>query len=78
MNSVRRLRIFAPCEISQVAKIFITWEIFRQNFAPLVLEHLQQHKTKNYEKIRLKNKEIYKIWKLKAINENPNLKIEIK
>ena len=78
MNSVYRLRIFTTCEISQVVKIFTTWEIFKQNFAPPILEHLQQHKTKNYEKIRLKNKEIYKIWKLKAINENPNLQIEIK
>ena len=41
-------------------------------------EHLQHHKPKNYEKLSLKNKKIYKIWKLKVINENPNLKIEIK
>ena len=38
-------------------------------------EHLQQHKPKNYEKLSLKNKKIYKTWKLKVINENPNLKI---
>ena len=41
-------------------------------------EHLQHHKPKNYEKLSLKNNKIYKIWKLKVINENPNLKIEIK
>ena len=65
---------FSNCEISQVGKIFATQEILKQNFAPPVLEHLQQHKTKNYEKISLKNKEFYKILKLKDINENPKLK----
>ena len=41
-------------------------------------EHLQQHKPKNYEKLSLKNKKIYKIWKLQDLNTNPKLKIEIK
>ena len=65
----------AGCEFSQPAKILRN---SLANFAPPVLEHLQQHKTKNYEKLSLKNKKIHKIWKLKDINENPNLKIEIK
>ena len=41
-------------------------------------EHLQQNKTKNYKKLSSKNKKIYKIWKLKDLNDNPKLKIEIK
>ena len=72
MNSVSRMRIFAGCEN------FHNLRNSQANFAPPVLEHLQQHKTKNYEKLSLINKEIYYIWKLKDINENPNLKIEIK
>ena len=69
------------CEFSQLAKFrrllnFAPCEIPRQILLPL-LEHLQQNKTKNYEKLSLINKEIYYIWKLKEINENPNLKIEI-
>ena len=84
MNSASRMRIFASYEFSQVARIFTGCEIFhnlrnsQENFAPPVLEHMQQHKTKNYEKLSLKKKEIYYFSKLKDINENPNLKIEIK
>ena len=59
----------------QVAKILRNSQA---NFAPLVLEHLQQHKTKNYEKLSLKIKKIHKNWKLKDINEITILKIEIK
>ena len=77
MNSVR------SCEFSQLAKFcrlqnFHNLRNSQANFAPPVLERLQQHKNKNYEKLSLKNKKIHKIWKLKDINENPNLKIEIK
>ena len=62
----------APCEN------FHNLRNSQANFAPPAMEHLQQHNTKNYEKLSLKNKKIHKIWKLKDINENPNLKIEIK
>ena len=61
----------AGCEFSQPAK-------FSSKFCSPKTEHLQQHKTKNYEKLSLKNKKIHKIWKIKDINENLNLKIEIK
>ena len=66
MNSASRLRKF-----SQPEK-------FSGKFCSSKTEHLQQHKTKNYEKLCLKNKKIHKIWKIKDIKENPNLKIEIK
>ena len=79
----RRLRNLAGCEILQPAN-FRRLQKFSQPekslgkfFSPKT-EHLQQHKPKNYEKLSLKNKKIHKIWKLKVINENPNLKIEIK
>ena len=75
----------ADCEFSQPAKFrilrnFAGCENFRNlrnpqaYFCSPKTEHLQQHKPKNYEKLSLKNKKIYKIWKLKVINENPNLK----
>ena len=81
--STSRMRVFETCEIQQVANFrnlrkFSQPEKFSGKFYPLVLEHLQQHKTKNSEKLSLKNKEIYYFSKLKDINENPNLKIEIK
>ena len=41
-------------------------------------EHLQHNKTKNCKKLSYKNKKIYKNWKLKDVNENPKVKIEIK
>ena len=68
----RRLRIFAGCEN------FHNLRNAQAYFCSPKTEHLQQHKPKNYEKLSLKNKKIHKIWKLKVINENPNLKIEIK
>ena len=49
----------------------------RKNFVPPALEHLQQHKTKNYEKISLKMRKFTKFENFKDINENPNLKLEI-
>ena len=57
---IRNLRIFASC------KNFHNLRNSQKNFAPPILEHLQQHKTKNYEKISLKNKEIFKILKIKG------------
>ena len=83
MNSASRLRIFTICEILQVTKFrrlrkFSQPEKFSSKFCSPKTEHLQQHKTKNYEKLSLKNKKIHKIWKIKDINENPNLKIEYK
>ena len=82
MNSASRLRIFATCEISQPANFhrlrkFSKPEKSSGKFFSPKTEHLQQHKPKNY-KLSLKNKKIHKIWKSKVINENPNLKIEIK
>ena len=60
MNSVCRLRIFA-------LRNFATWEILRQNLAPPALEHLQQHKTKNYEKISLKMRKFTKFENLRIL-----------
>ena len=59
------------CEFSQPAK-------FSRKFCFPKTEHMKQHKTKNYEKLSLKNEKIHKILKIKDINENPNLKIKIK
>ena len=78
MNSAR-LRIFATCEISQPAnsrrlRKFSQPEKSSGKFCSPKIEHLQQHKNKNYEKLSLKNKKNHKIWKLKVINENPNFK----
>ena len=73
-TSKRRVAEGDDEQCSQAAKIFATWEILRQNLAPPALEHLKQDKTKYYEKISLKNKETYKILKIKDINENPKLK----
>ena len=52
---------FRTTKFHRLGKFFTTWEILRQIFAPPALKHLQKNKTKNYEKINLKNKEIYKI-----------------
>ena len=44
---------FSHCEISQLGK-------FQAKFGFPPLEHLQQHKTKNYEKISLKMRKFTK------------------
>ena len=72
MNSVCRLRIFAGCEnFSQPGKFS------GKIWLPPALEHLQQHKTKNYEKISLKMRKFTNFENLRILMENPNLKLEI-
>ena len=68
----RNLQNFAGCEN------FHNLRNPQANFCSPKTEHLQEQKPRNYEKLSLKNKKIHKIWKLKVVNENPNLKIEIK
>ena len=77
------LQNFAGCEISQPANFrrlrkFSQPEKSSGIFCSSKTEHLQKNKTKNCKKLSKKNKKIYQIWKLKDLNENPKVKIEIK
>ena len=67
----------AGCEFLQPVK-FRNLRNPQAYFCSPKTKHLQQHKPKYYGKLSLKNKKIYKFWKLKDLNKNPKLKIEIK
>ena len=69
----RNLRIFIGCENFHNLRIFAGCENFHNlrnsqanSNPPPRLEHLQQHKTKNFEKLSLKNKLIHKNLEIKG------------